>query len=79
MNSSVKARYSDGTLILLEPVDLEEGADVTVSIEGAASKKVDLEAWRATFGAWKEEDDSDELLDSIYADRLLNTRQEPRN
>ena len=33
MIANVKARYTNGILMPLEPVDLAEGAEVTVSIE----------------------------------------------
>ncbi len=33
MTITVKARYSNGQLTPLEPLDLEEGAEVTVSVE----------------------------------------------
>ena len=33
MISNVKARFSNGTLVPLEPLDLEEGREVLVSIE----------------------------------------------
>ena len=33
MMTSVKARYANGVLTPLEPLDLEEGAEVTVSVE----------------------------------------------
>ena len=36
MTASVKARYANGVLTPLEPLDLEEGDEVTVLIEGAA-------------------------------------------
>ena len=32
--STVRAKYENGVLTLLEPLDLEEGAEVTVSVEG---------------------------------------------
>ena len=35
MNTSVKARYSKGVLTPLEPLDLEEGREVVVSIADA--------------------------------------------
>ncbi len=35
MTASVKARYAKGVLTPLEPLDLEEGEEVTLSIEGA--------------------------------------------
>ena len=37
MIANVKARYSDGVLTPLEPLDLEEGKEVLVSIEDAPS------------------------------------------
>ena len=33
MITNVKARYANGTLVPLEPLDLEEGAEVTVTVE----------------------------------------------
>ncbi len=36
MIASVKARYSNGALVPLEPLDLEEGKEVVVSVEDAA-------------------------------------------
>ena len=33
MTTSVRARYANGVLVPLEPLDLEEGAEVTVSVE----------------------------------------------
>ena len=35
MIANVKARYANGVLTPLEPLDLEEGAEVMVSVEGA--------------------------------------------
>ena len=37
MTTIVKARYAGGVLTPLEPLDLEEGAEVTVSIDGGAA------------------------------------------
>ena len=36
MNANVKARFSNGVLTPLEPLDLEEGEEVMVSIEDAS-------------------------------------------
>ena len=36
MIANIKARYENGVLMLLEPLDLEEGQEVVVSIEDAA-------------------------------------------
>ena len=37
MITSVKAKYSNGALVPMEPLDLEEGREVMVSIEEASS------------------------------------------
>ena len=37
-----------------------------------------LNALRATAGAWKDSVDGDQLIEDIYAGRLINTRPEPR-
>ena len=44
MIANVKARYSNGVLTPLEPLDLEEGAEVTVSVEDALPAKRGLAA-----------------------------------
>ena len=33
MIDSIKARYSRGTIVPLEPLDIEEGANLSISIE----------------------------------------------
>ena len=38
MIANVKARYENGVLTPLEPLDLEDGKEVVVSIEDAASQ-----------------------------------------
>ena len=35
MIASVRARYSNGALVPMEPLDLEEGREVMVSVEEA--------------------------------------------
>ncbi len=44
MIASVKARYANGVLTPLEPLELEEGEEVTVSIEGAPAERGGLGA-----------------------------------
>lgn len=78
MITSVKARYSNGALVPLEPLDLEEGKEVTVSIEEAGSPEKSLRALQVVAGAWKGTHDPDELLRKIYSDRLVSSRPEPK-
>ncbi len=39
MITNVKATYADGALVPVQPLDLEEGAEVTVSVEDGAPAK----------------------------------------
>ena len=39
MTSTIRARYENGRLTPLEPLDLDEGAEVTVSVEDAAGER----------------------------------------
>ena len=44
MTTQVRARYANGVLTPLEPLDLEEGAEITVSFEEAQPLKQGLAA-----------------------------------
>ncbi len=48
MVSDVKARYSNGTLMPLEPLEIEEGAEVTLRIVKVASANANPTAPRQT-------------------------------
>ena len=78
MSTNVKARFSNGVLTPLEPLDLEEGEEVMVSIEEARSPEQSLHALKVAAGAWKGTHDPDELLRNIYSDRLVSSRPEPK-
>ena len=78
MTTNVKARYSNGALVPLEPLDLEEGKEVTVSIEDVRPPGNALHVLQAVAGAWKGTHDPEELLRNIYSDRLVNARPEPK-
>ena len=41
MKASVRARYTNGVLTPLEPLDLEEGAEVTVSLQEAVAESTE--------------------------------------
>ena len=42
MTATLRARYSDGVLVPLEPLDLKDGSEVTVSIDDAPSPRPGL-------------------------------------
>lgn len=78
MTKEIRARFSKGVIEPLEKVDLEEGEELTISISKLTRGNGMREALRATAGAWKDLIDCEELERNIYADRLIQTRPEPR-
>ena len=77
MITNIRARFSEGMLRPLEPLDLEEGAEVTVSIEDAPAPDRSVRALRATAGAWKGQHDPGELKRVIYEARQTGSREVP--
>ena len=56
MISGVKATYCKGAIVPLKPLDIEEGADLSISVEVESRTlrtKRGLKALRATAGLWK--------------------------
>lgn len=78
MIGGIKARFTKGALIPLEPLDLEEGEEVTLSIADQHDANEGPSSLRHVAGAWKGTHDPEELLRNIYADRLYEPRRETR-
>ena len=85
MLKTVKVRFANGVLTPLEPLDLVEAEyRVTVATAGeepaavAPEDSVVEDAFQSALGAWRGTHDPEELIRQIYADRLVNTRPEPR-
>ncbi len=72
-----RARFSKGVLEPLEAIDLEEGAEVSVSIEKEPSATRNLEAFRRAAGGWKGNSDPEELKRMIYEARIAGSREPP--
>ena len=75
MIMNVRARFSEGVLTPLEPLDLEEGAGVTVFVEDTPSPDRAVRALRGTAGAWKGRHDPEEVKRVIYGARLTGSRE----
>ena len=76
MIANVKAKYENGVLTPLEPLDLAEGAEVTVSIEDSSLALAGkLEALRESAGGWKGAHDPEELKRTIYEARVGGSRE----
>ncbi len=80
MIANVRATYAKGVLTPLEPLDIEEGREVTLSIKDAAPPPDDKRRsmTRSAAGRWKGTHDPDELLRNIYSDRLIQSGPEAR-
>ena len=72
-----RARYSNGVLEPLEAIDLEEGAEVSLSVREEPSPKHDPEAMRAGAGGWVGQHDPEELKRMIYESRVTGSREPP--
>ncbi len=77
MGKTVRARSSKGVIKPLEKVDIEEGKEITITITETPSEHK-LDAFRKSAGSWRGTIDAEKLIENIYADRLLSTREEPR-
>lgn len=79
MGSTIRARFSDGTLKPLEAVELKEGEEVTITIVSSSSSSRAGGDWlERTAGGWADLVDAEELKREIYDSRLIATRTEPR-
>ncbi len=76
MGSTIRARFSHGTLEPLEAVELKEGDEVIITIVSSPSERVGDWLDR-TAGRWAGLVDADELRRAICDSRLIATRIEP--
>jgi predicted DNA-binding antitoxin AbrB/MazE fold protein len=77
MGSTIKARFSGGTLKPLEALELKEGEEVTITVVSSSSKS-GPDWLERTAGGWEGLVDADQLKREIYDSRLVATRAEPR-
>ncbi len=79
MGSTIRARFSDGTLKPLDGLGLKEGDEVTIKIVSSSSPtKLGADWLERTAGGWAGLVDAEELKREIYGSRLVATRAEPR-
>ena len=77
MGGTIRACVREGVLVPLEKTDLPEGKEVIVTVIGV-SQGPDDEAFLRSAGSWKGLVDAESLIENIYADRLIATREEPK-
>ena len=76
MGSTIRARFSGGTLKPLEALALKEGEEVTITIV-SSSLPSGTDWLERTAGGWGGLVDAEELKREIYNSRLIATRAEP--
>lgn len=77
MAETIRARIRGGLIEPLEKNELPEGKEVLVTVV-ATLETGDREAFLRSAGSWQGLNDPDELIRSIYEDRLLTTRGAPQ-
>jgi predicted DNA-binding antitoxin AbrB/MazE fold protein len=77
MGGTIRARVKGGVLEPLEKTDLPEGKEVILTVMGVWDGPDD-EAFLRSAGSWKGLVDAEKLIENIYADRLIDTREEPK-
>ena len=75
MGGTIRARVKGGVLEPLEKIDLPEGKEVLITVIGVAEDPDD-EAFLRSAGGWKGLVDAEALIRNIYADRLIDTREQ---
>ena len=83
--ATVRARYEKGVLTPLEPLDLEEGKEVVVSVQDDATAKEEEEDYETRYakfvsaaGAWKDTFPED-FIETLYKSRITGSRHYPRD
>ena len=71
MTKTVRARYHQGKLEPLEPLEIEEGAEVTVAVTSPEPSAAGTDPIAATAGAWKDLLDCEQLEKDIYESKYL--------
>ena len=79
MGEKIKAKYTDGALVPLMPLDLEEGAAVTLSVESVDELSLEerIEITKAAAGKWKGLHDPEEFIRRVYESRRAGSRVKP--
>ena len=80
MLQQTTATYSEGVLKPVAPLNLQEGAQVKLTVESDPPRSLEEQraALRETAGAWKDTIDCDKLIEDIYASRAVVSTRVPK-
>lgn len=79
MTTRVRAKFTNGYIVPLERLDIEEGAELSVDIdvESSDSDQKRMEKTMSAAGGWKGRRDPEELKRTLYQARLSGSRERP--
>lgn len=77
MVQSLKATFADGVFKPATPVNLDEGATVTISVTEETRPNTEFKNLEASAGGWKNLLDCEQLIQDIYQSRSANSRSQP--
>lgn len=79
MIESVKARYSKGVIVPMEALDIEDGADLSITIDfrPPISDEERIKLTKSAAGGWKGSGAPGELKRTLYEARLRGSRVQP--
>jgi hypothetical protein len=76
MTETVKGRYQQGKIDLDDPLDLQDGTEVVVTVTPSAALPTDGDTLTATAGAWAG-NVPDDFEGQVYVDRRRETTRPP--
>ena len=74
MEKKVRAIYRNGVIEPLENMDIEDGAEITITVSEPVTNGA--EGIKKSFGGWKGLIDADQFLKDIYESRKIPTHSE---
>ena len=77
MIQDLKATYADGVFKPTSPVDLDDGAQVVISVTEDIHSENKFRGLEASAGSWKDIVDCDQLIEDIYEHRASESRGQP--
>ena len=78
MTATIRAKFTNGNIVPLEPLDIEEGADLSVDIQIKPARSAEERRKRtiSAIGAWKDREDIEEMKRRLYDARIARLKRD---
>ena len=79
MTTNIRAKFTEGHIVPIEPLDIEEGADlfVQVWVKPARSAEERRKRTMSAIGAWKGRRDIEEMKRRLHDARITGSKEKP--